>query len=786
MSDTSGGGTERRLFINGERLRVAVDPPPSGGGTKFEPQTAAEAQAVLRPRLAAVASTAASLPTRLRGDRLYVEVRLLPNYLAASYFPDALLSQIGAEPVGSRADVGVYRTKSREQRTGTRRLVLAIDDDGLERFQDLVDQPGLGRTRRQAFEEIRKLDDVTIADEETVVLSRPSGGGARIMWEAVLHPIASGRGSPVPQDPETMEKWFALVSRLDGTSHRDYVRQVGGLTFAPVEVDPDRAGELARFNPLRSMRPMPPIRPRPIFGTRALTRLQPPPTTAPRSGAPKVAVFDGGVRRTNPQSPFLPDGSTDLTPEPEDDESLDHGTGVTAAVMYGLALPGQALDPPPAPVTSFRVLPTPIIPGDLEGYWVLDQIKDRVATDGFQLVNLSLGPALAVEDTTEPNRWTAELDQLAWERDVLFVVAAGNDGDADEATGLHRVQVPADMVNGLSIGACDVAAPSTPWSRAPYSSMGPGRHGNRTQPGAVQFGGVNNSMFPVVRSDGSFLEAAGTSFAAPLVTHALADLATRLPKSDANVLRAFAVHFAERHRHYRRLVDEVGHGRQPLSFAPHLDCAPDEAHVLFADTIERGELLGYDVPIPSGAGVPLECIITLAYASPVEPSESTEYTRASLELAMRPHDTMHRFSPPTGTTGKAEALDVTSAEALNRLANGWTMSQEPVTKTLGAPPGSSEAQLRDSGKWETVRHHRVRFAAGEVQNPRIEVGYIARRGGGLDGDATEVPFALLITVRDRAASGDLHDRIAAEYPVLVQVPRSVARVRGRRAEVRRR
>ena len=110
---------------------------------------------------------------------------------------------------------------------------------------------------------------------------------------------------------------------------------------------------------------------------------------------------------------------------------------------------------------------------------MLDRIKEEVEQKGHRIVNLSLGPTLAVEEDMEPNRWTSELDHLAWERDVLFVVAAGNDGEADRATGLHRVQVPADMANGMAVGACDAPSPDAPWARAPYSSMGPGRHGSR-------------------------------------------------------------------------------------------------------------------------------------------------------------------------------------------------------------------------------------------------------------------------------------------------------------------
>ena len=785
MSDVPNS-IDRRLFIGGERLRIDVNAPPSGGGDKFEPQTPHEARTLLLPMVQSVVESAATLPPDLRGDRIYIEARLLPNYLAASYFPEALLNRINAVPVGSRADIGIYRTQSRTEETGTRRLVLAVEDEGLERFRALVDRPGAARSEQQAFAQIRMLDQVTIAGHDDVVLNRPEVDGRRITWEAVLHPSTTIRGEPEPLDGPTMAKWFRLVSSLDGESHDDYVRQVGGLTFAPVVLASSRVDELARFNPLRALRPMPALRPRPVIGTRAVARLGPPPSAQPAQSQPKVAVFDGGVHPAPSGSSLFPSPSIDLTSEVPDPRDLDHGTGVTGAVMYGLALPGTTARQPPCPVESLRMLPAPDVPNDLDGYWLLDRIKEVVVEKGYDIVNLSLGPEIAVEEFNEPNRWTSELDQLAWEHDVLFIVAAGNDGEQDSGLGLHRVQVPGDMVNGVTVGACDLAPPSSPWGRVSYSSMGPGRHGNRIQPAGVQFGGSDANPFPVVCADGTFRDSQGTSFSAPLVTHALSDLATRLPVATPSVLRAFAVHYAERHRFYKKLINEIGHGRFLLDFEPVLDSGPEEAHILFVDTIDRGSLLGYQIPLPSAINGPLTftITITLAYISPVEPSQPTEYTRASLDLTFRPHHLMHRFYRPEGSTGpQSVVLDYTSAEAGRRLNDGWKMSQEPATKTLGATPGSSEATLRDAGKWETIRRHRFNLAAGETEQPRLEVSYLARRAGLLDGSPSAVPFALLASIRDNSGGGDLHEQVRAQFPMLTPLPRNQARIHAMRAQV---
>lgn len=778
----------RPLLVNGEALKLDVQAPNTGGGEKFEPQTVAQARDLLMPQVLATAEAVAGLPQTLRAeDRVYVEAKLLPNYLAASYFPTELLSHMGASPVGSRAAVGQYVTKSKSVTAQTRRLIFTVPDSGLKELRRLISDGGRNRTENQALAQIRELNEISLPRESDVLRAQDWAADAspeRRTWEAVLHPLTSRLGEPVPLDDETLERWFALIEAEGGEAYREYVRRVGGLTFTPVSLDDAGIASLARFNPLRVLRPMPAIRPRPRFGTRSVQKLKAPSTHEPVLSTVSVGVFDGGVDTDRRSGGFFSIPTHDLTTEAPDQGELDHGTGVTGAVLYGLVAPGQQASQPPLPVESYRVLPAPHVPHDLEGYWVLDRIKEAVETKGHRLVNLSLGPTLAVEEDMEPNRWTSELDQLAWEKDVLFVVAAGNEGDQDRATGLHRVQVPADMANGVAVGACDAPAPETPWARTSYSSMGPGRHGARVQPLGVQFGGADHRLFNVLRADGTFLEAAGTSFAAPVTTHALAELVTRLPRVNSSILRAFLTHFAERPRNHRKLRDEVGYGRQPLNFDDILDCAPNEAHVLYVDEIERGDLLGYQVPLAGPLSSDVKVRLTVAYASPVDPTQPTEYTSASLELLLRPHHRIHSFRPPKGSSEKTRTLDIGGDEARALLAQGWTPSQEPVTKTLSAARGATEAQLRDSGKWETVRHYGATLKPGEAELPRLEVSYVARRSGALDNSPTKVPFAILLSVIDGSGSSDVYDNVRSRFTALRPVQRAIGRVRTRSSATR--
>ncbi|NTW40110.1 MAG: S8 family peptidase [Cellulomonadaceae bacterium] len=494
-----------------------------------------------------------------------------------------------------------------------------------------------------------------------------------------------------------------------------------------------------------------------------------------------VAVFDGGVDVSAGTPTHIPARLVDLTGEQPVQEFTDHGTGVTAAALFGLVGPGDVAPQPPLSVTSYRVLPTPPEPEDVDGYWALDQIIKTVREDSPQIVNLSVGPEIPVQDDQEPNRWTAELDQLAWDQDVLFVVAAGNHGDQDDSQGLHRVEVPADMANGLTVGACDAPAPAKPWHRAYYSSQGPGRAGSRVQPAGVQFGGVDGMMFPVVRADGTFLDDYGTSFAAPVTTHALAELVTWLPRSNSSVLRAFAVHFAERHHNHVKMRHHVGHGRQPLSFVDTLDASPDEVHVLFVDTVDRWELRGYQLPVPGGLTSGLNLKFTLAFASPVDPTQATDYTRATVDLAFRPHMQMHRMNPPRTVDAKPLVLNIRSPEAHDLMANGWKPSQEPVTRPISGSLGGRvpEHELREAGKWETVRRYDLSLSGSDLLEPRLELDYVARQAGAIDRAPTQVPFALLVSITDKSRAGTLYDETTAVFSSLRPVQRTQSRVRVR-------
>ncbi|PPH05948.1 hypothetical protein C5C71_16340 [Rathayibacter sp. AY1C1] len=759
------------LLVNGEALRLNVTPPKSGGGTKYNPQKLDAARALLVPMVEQAVKSVAELPIELRADRVYLEARLLPNYISASSFPTDLLAQIGAVPVGSRADVGVYKTKTRKPKTvGTRRIIVSVDDSGLAKLGELTQSGGTSKEERKAVEDdLIKFDFIALSEPAT-----PNYAEESRLWEAVLHPEPGVGRAQASAGNAVLDKWSNWIRLLDGKVNDQYIRRVGGLTFTSVELPPEALVEARRFNPLRVIRPMPQIRPFPGVQLRDFAPFVAAATDRPRSEKFRVAVFDGGLGRT---TPLFPDASIDLTSAASTPHAIQHGTAVTGATMYGLANPGEGGEQLALPVDSFRVLPPPIAENDPDGYWVLDQIRNIVERGEHKIVNLSLGPAEPLDDDQEPNLWTSTLDQLAWEKDVLFVVAAGNHGDQDELTGLDRIEAPADMANGLSVGAVDKPAPQKKWARAPYSSKGPGRQGNRIQPTGVQFGGVADQPFPILRADGSFGASQGTSFAAPLVTHALSGLAASLPVPTPSVLRAFVAHFTERHTQYKKRRAEFGYGRIPLKFDSALESSEDEAHVLYVDSIERDVTLGFQIPVPTRHQGPVEISVTLAFASSVDPAEPTDYTRGTLDLVLRPHSHRFVFHAPKDQPSADQILDDRSPAALDLLEHDWTQGGAPLTAGLGAGAFIPEHQLRDEGKWETLRHARLKLKPGEVEDPWVEVSYVARRAGSLDLGPSTLPFCLLVTVRDTSGTGTLYRLVTTQFQALKPLVQIASQVR---------
>lgn len=752
-----------------------------GHGDKYHPFEYADVRAGLHSQVDAIRSTVEELPDRYRGDRVIIQAKLHPNYLAASHHPRVLRADADLVVVGTRAARGKLRRRSGgdEDDARTKTLLFAATNESLNRMSDLLADPS---PPSEIADEFVRFETFSLPGNERVTSRRPEetvdDPEAELTWEAILHPAVdvTGRTSERAADL-IIAKLDALLRSFDGELRRTYLRQVGGLTFVPVRLRRRHLTELSRFNPLRAVRPMPRMRRIPDQRLRGidLGSTAPPPPSGGPPATRRIAAFDGGVDATHPLlAPYVAEG--DLTTAPRDDDMVSHGSLVASALLYGHITPGRPLEPPPAHVDLFRVMPAPPEIDDAdEMYWVLDRIVETVRAhpDRWPIINLSLGPEdSTVDDDDDVDRFTAEIDGLIYDLGLTVVVAVGNDGQATISTlGEDRVQSPADGVNVLAVGACDDLHPEEP-TRAEYSCVGPGRAGLRVAPLGVAFGGSDTQRFLGADLTGGYQQAAGTSFASPTAARGLATLLGSVPRVTANLTRALAAQFAVPPR--QRDVRAVGYGRLRDDYRPLLNCEDGHVTVVVEDSIERAATREYPLPFPlEGVDGRVQATWTVSFVSPVDPQDAVEYTQAGLEVVLRPNAAAYMMSLKNSRQKPVDVDLRTDGDTIQRLAQrGWELSLNPKTRSGKAI--RSEQTLRDEGKWETVVRHEDRANPGTYYRPSIWVTYFERSEGQLvpKDTATALDFTLVMTVKASKVP-DLYERVLADARFAVLTPLTV-------------
>ncbi|MBW9110148.1 S8 family peptidase [Microbacterium ureisolvens] len=760
--DGDGG----RILVNGEELSQPTERV-QGGGPKHHPQTLGEARALLAPQLAIVRAVLDDIPEHLRTERVVIEAEVWANYLANSYFPENLVKQLQLRPLGSRTvEHGVQSLPSTGETEATSKsFLLSADAKAVQGMEALLAGTS---TSKGAADELRQFNRIAVSAAH--VASTAGVESEMLPFEAVLHPDpdASSIDERAAASAPTLAKFSALVESVGGRVHLSENDVVDGLTFVALELPPSKVGEVAAFNPLRSLTPTPRVAllDDELPGESAVALLERP---AKGADLPEVLVFDGGVDETG--AIFAGNvTAVDLTGRGLHHREALHGSAVTAAILYGdVAHTGRPLTPA-AHVTHYQIAPGPS--EDATEYpWILRQIREVVEKTDARIVNLSLGPHAPVEDR-EPHRWTAVLDKLAYNRQILFVTAAGNNGAADSQTGLNRVQTPGDMVNGLCVGAADRPANETEWNAAEYSGRGPGRPGARTQPAVLAFGGTPERRFGRMRPDGSVVhDHFGTSYAAPLVTNVLARVSTQLGgRSDANTLRALAVHFAEKLD--LQIATEVGHGRLRDDVDALLRCPGNEVTVVYHGLIARDEVRAYALPVPSTlTSGSVNVRWTLAFTTATDSAEAGDYSNAGLEVKFRPHAEKHsmRRKKPGTDREQNKVVRITDTAKVTALqAAGWRLSKNPVTRQPKTH-SRSEAARRDQGKWESVWRAEDSMYASSLLRPRIDINHLTREGGRITSDTDDIEFSLIVTISSTTGLPVYAD-VQSEFTVLTPLP----------------
>lgn len=724
------------LLGKGERLAedIRVGSPPVN---KISPYTFGEAKTRLQPMLAAVVSEIDNLPSDACPDDLAIAtITMNPEYIAKTYFPSELLRSVGLEPVGSRA-----KTVKPEKKSGDREPAEAFTTElfvkgkraSFKRWASIfetLDESDSGAAQIKGIEEISFQ-----SAEEKLKLDTDTEG--KNVYEVVLHlDEESGENRLLNQFKNYLKK----RDLTPDFAHRFYA---GGLCFLEMQAPPEQTDYIAQFSLVRVVRTMPSLRLlRPAIRTGGIDKSMKVkiPNINPLDPSIKVAIFDGGIPDNHPISRWATNynvpGIGAAVPE-----LLEHGVGVTSAFLFGHINPKLPLPQPYAYVDHYRVLDD--VPGDnpYELFEILDRIKDVLETKTYDFINLSLGPRLPIDDG-EVHVWTAVLDDYLSKHSTLATIAVGNDGESDPTIKANRVQVPADCVNALAIGACDV--PDDNWQRAGYSSVGPGRSPGLIKPDLVEFGGSTPRPFLTLDYlDGTqVVPTGGTSFSSPSALRLGSGVKAHFGSALSTLaIRTLLIHCSE-------AADlpkvEIGFGRVARSLEDIVICNDGTMRVVFQGRITASKYIRTPIPVPLTA-LPgrVKIKATLCYATATDPHHPENYTRSGLEVSFRPDKTKKRTDKITGKE---------SLHAITKTFFG----------TLQKDFQSEEELRRDALKWENCMHAQKSFNGTTLNDPVFDIHYNARIEGHNDTRSQEIEYALVITV-EAPKVVNLYDEIVRRY-----------------------
>lgn len=734
------------LLGHGERLTERISAPATNP-EKSQPYSFEEARDRLAPMLRASNAVLRNLPSlACPNDETVAILRIHPEFIAKSYFPSRLLRDVGLEAIGSRptrATPAKWTRKVEPEAVETTDLFVAASRATFERWSQNLpewDDQRFAAADLSHIEEIRPQQPV---DRLQAIITAKT----EIIIEVVLHASADRRSAFI------LEAFEAWLYAFDSVPFIDRRVHIGGLCFVPAKASTEQLSEIAQFSFIRTVRQMPRLRmlKPPVLRSAAAQRSCQLPNEGPLSMTSTVAIFDGGLSPTSPLVKWV----TPVDPPnigPSVPEYLEHGHQVSSALLFGGIDIGGKADIPFSAVTHYRVLDSASASDPLELYDVLERIRNVLGSQRFDFVNLSIGPELPIEDT-DVHAWTAFLDEHLEDGNVLAAIAVGNGGDNDRESGNARIQVPSDSVNGFAIGACD--SPSIGWSRAPYSSFGPGRRPGMVKPDCVEFGGSESEPFYVVDSANGRRIAGtmGTSFATPTALRMAIGVRSYLgPVMSPLALKALLVHCAECDSDDRT---ECGWGRIAQSVEEHIICPDGTARIIYQGELTASQFLRAQIPVPTSEMKGKVGIrATFCYATRTDPEHPGNYTRSGLDVKFRPHD--QRFTVREGADAAPGQPD-----------------SKPFFQLRGF---STESELRrDAHKWETTLHRQKFFLPQSLRNPVFDIHYVAREGGAPVNVAQKIRYALVVSV-SAPQTADLYDNIRRRYSTILVPLRPVISV----------
>ncbi|MGG8495202.1 S8 family peptidase [Tenacibaculum sp. TC6] len=754
---------KRPILYNGEIYGKPIEK--SGGfGEKHFPISYDQARETILSNIRETKMVIEDMPSTSRlPNEIVLSMIIHPDFLAKSYYPKTLFNDIGngegLVEIGSRIwrPKSEYEIKPNNELNLSKMFFVRTTEESLNRFeQKLHRKPS---TLRNSFiKDIQKVTSLGLMPQNEQIFGISDDWNEGRL-EVVLHPFNIDRG-------KSLNHFIGLIQK-SGIDERylKYKQYENGISFISLRGNRSLLENIKGYNPLRTLHPLE-MRSLPQLSRGTLTNGAPKPPVFQKKPEITVGVIDGGI---NDQNPFLKNYSESevsvngqLLPG-----GIDHGTQVSGAVLYGpLNKFGKndVLPEPPLSIKSFGVLTNQTKDPDL--YDVIDAIETIIPNNkAISVYNLSLGPKGPIYDDSI-SRFTFSCDQLSKKYNILFCIAVGNDGDVD---GYDRIQSPSDSVNNLAVGA--YTKKDGEIVRAPYSSIGPGREGNKMKPDIMAFGGCDQHPIHLISNTvGKKSWNMGTSFASPLVARNAALLV-----GESNgvisplVAKTLLIHRAVKKE--KTYSYEMGHGSMLDSIDDITNCGENSYTLIYKGEIQTGKYAEFPIPwdesIDEGT---VEFNWTASVLTDVDHLSSDDYTSSTVETTFYPNKNKYQFKNVNnieidGKIPKTKIIDIVANQKEYEvlLEQGWEQSKYPVTNSA-VTQFKSESELRNDLKWDSLDIRSINKKANGISNP---VFHIHALGRGNRAKNDKVSFSLLLSVRAPKAKVDIYNKILNKYSALV-------------------
>ncbi|MFP7335010.1 S8 family peptidase [Shouchella clausii] len=734
------------IIGNGEKMIEPVKKAFGGGETTY-PRSYTEAKSRISKQVKDIKAKINEIPDEKRMREIVITLRLNERFLAKSYTPSTFFKETKFENIGSRR----WKFESDEELKFSKMHFVKLNQEDLSSFEQLLESDGTPLT--DSFKnDVRKIEELSFLESSEVIQ------GFDDEWvegtvEFVLHPYGQENDEMIDKFKQNL---ISLGVNDDTIKLKTYE---GGPTFVSAIVNKRVISNIANFNPLRTVHPLklnffPELR-----GSVSDPNLLLPPLGKSISQI-KVGIFDGGINTTHP---FLEKFSKEnkSVSSMSVREGIEHGSAVAGIVLYGDLNQYEAnsqLDDPVVFVESFRVLPSSD-PTDLDLYEAIEFIEKVVPNrHDIDVYNLSFGPVGPIFDD-DISRFTYALDTLAWNYQKLFVVAVGNDGDLPSP--YNRIQAPADLVNGLGVGAYTFDYRTADRKRASYSCVGGGREGCKVKPDVCAFGG--DVRFPIHLLNTSDVKvkwlAAGTSFSAPIISSKAAEILGRCNRFTPLVARALLIHSAQ---NPNQVDNHIGYGIVDQSVDDILRCDQNNVNIIYSNSMNPTGMAKLPIPLPLNASITSDVHLswTITTLSKANALHVEDYTESAVEDTFYPHDKKYKFSKGK----KSRTLNIITDKDIiqDLITDGYSQGSLPTTSS----PEQYQSELARRGelKWDTVVKKWKRMRVSSLENP-----FLVLHGMGRNGSSERIDYAVVVTISVPKYSGNLYEDILNEYRVLEPV-----------------